>query len=266
MVSGLNLRCGSPHLYLYIRLDPLLIKTVCITQDFESRKEDKLTPFLTKLSNGKQVNYYAEHIKSMGFFGCFFDKAGEINRILAVCTGITNLVINAAVTSNLSSNLNLFENPQAWGSLRRLTISLSKHSGYREPTFHHACFRNLTHLHLLDDDEDWSYYTGWKNLTCLTHLAFACSGPPKQLRAILKKIPSVQYVALGFYRSGQQYEYAETTVNNSPHIRAAWGSKVVFLGTIPESDWERGARGGSDFWDLVEQEVERRLQDGSAGH
>jgi hypothetical protein len=37
------------------------------------------------------------------------------------------------------------------------------------------------------------------------------------------------------------------------------------LGEIPEYDWERGARGEGDFWDIVEEEVERRLsvEDGS---
>ena len=31
-------------------------------------------------------------------------------------------------------------------------------------------------------------------------------------------------------------------------------------------DWEHGARGEGDFWDLVEQEVERRLQEGSVDY
>ena len=37
--------------------------------------------------------------------------------------------------------------------------------------------------------------------------------------------------------------------------------RVVFLSEIPEHDWERGARGGGDFWDVVEQEVKRRLDE-----
>ena len=41
------------------------------------------------------------------------------------------------------------------------------------------------------------------------------------------------------------------------------GVRVVHLGEIPTHDWERGARGEGDFWDTLEQEVERRLEEGS---
>jgi hypothetical protein len=82
----------------------------------------------------------------------------------------------------------------------------------------------------------------------------------------MKTLPTVRYVALGSYRGGEQYKYVCATVNDNPHIRAAWGVRVVFFGEIPELDWERGARGEGDFWDIVEREVEGRLlahEDGS---
>ena len=71
-------------------------------------------------------------------------------------------------------------------------------------------------------------------------------------------------MALGHYCGGEEYKYAETEINNSPDVRAAWGVRVVFLSEIPEHDWERGARGGGDFWDVVEQEIKRRLEEMSA--
>ena len=77
---------------------------------------------------------------------------------------------------------------------------------------------------------------------------------------LMQRLPAVRYVALGSYKSRK---YGHATVNNSPHIRAAWGVRVVHLGEIPTHDWERGARGEGDFWDIVEQEVERRLEEGS---
>jgi hypothetical protein len=80
---------------------------------------------------------------------------------------------------------------------------------------------------------------------------------------LIQTLPTVRYVALGHYCCGERYKYADAAVNNSPHIRAAWGVRVVVLSEIPEYDWERGARGEGDFWDLVEQEVERRLEEGS---
>jgi hypothetical protein len=126
------------------------------------------------------------------------------------------------------------------------------------PNFYHPCFANLTHLHLYDEGDDWHTYAGWETLTSLTHLAFACAGPPETLH-LMQKLPTVQYVALGSYRGGGGHKYTYARVNNEPHIRAAWGVRVVFLLELPEYDWERGARGEGDFWDVVEREVARRL-------
>ena len=39
------------------------------------------------------------------------------------------------------------------------------------------------------------------------------------------------------------------------------GVRAVFSGEILEHDWEQGTK-GEGFWDLVEQEVERRLGEG----
>jgi hypothetical protein len=120
----------------------------------------------------------------------------------------------------------------------------------------------------MDDDGDWSTYTGWENLVSLTHLAFACyafAGPEEIVR-LMRTLPTLQYVALGYYRSSNQFEddvnaTVAATVNNIPHTRAEWGVQVVFLGRIPEYDWERGARGQGDFWGVVEREVKRGLRD-----
>jgi hypothetical protein len=236
------------------RLDPILIATVCITQNFQSKRRDQLERFLVKLTNGKPAEYYAQHIKNLAILGGFFEKEG-INRILAICTGVENLVVLAP-----ARGFDFFENPQAGRNLRRLTIKLENFSR-SFPNFNHSCFSNLTHLHLSDDNDDWPAYAGWGNLTSLTHLAFSCAVPDETL-PLLQTLPTIQYVALGNYCDGERYKYAETVVNNSPHIRAAWGVRVVFLSEIPEHDWERGARGGGDFWDVVEQEVKRRLEEG----
>ena len=233
------------------RIDPILIATVCIMDDFE-RDRDMPELFLAKLTNGKPVDYYAQHLKNLAILGGFF-QTETVNRILAICTGVENLVVLAPCDTNL------FKNPRAGRNLRRLTINLGRHFDSM-PNFYHACFAHLTHLHLWD--EDWAFYTGWENLASLTHLAFACASPP-QVVQLMQKLPSVRYVALGHYCSGERYKYADVTVNNEPHIRRAWGIRVVFLREIPEYDWERGARGEGDFWNVVEQEVERRLGEGS---
>jgi hypothetical protein len=211
--------------------------------------------FLAKLTNGKPIDYYAQHIKNLAILGGF-SKIETVNRVLAICTGVENLVLLAPC------HVDLFKNPSAGCNLRRLTINLGRQFDSM-PNFSHSCFANLTHLHLWDDDEDWVFYTGWENLTSLTHLALACSGSPAQVRKLTQKLPTVRYVALGYYCSGDKYKYADVTVNNESHVRRAWGVQVVLLGEIPEYDWERGARGEGDFWNVVERELERRLGEGS---
>ena len=67
-------------------------------------------------------------------------------------------------------------------------------------------------------------------------------------------------MAFGFYKSSPRTRYAEVVVYNVPHITAAWGVRVVFLSEIPQHDWEWGAQGEGDFWNVVEQEVERLLE------
>ena len=246
------------------RIDPILITTVCITEDF-SQREGKMKSFLSKLTSGKMpAEYYAQHVKNLAIFGGHYEE-GEIDRVLAICSGVENLVINKMVILNQSvKSLAFFDNPQAGAVLKRLFVNFWWNtSGSGMPSFDHACFRHLTHLHLADDDDDWPLYTGWENLVSLTHLALACSGSPAQVERVMQSLPAIQYVALGYYNGDERYRYADVVVNNSPHFRAAWGVRVVALGNIPRSDWKRGARGEDDFWNVVEDEVERRLQDGS---
>jgi len=228
------------------RIDPILIATVCITT---ITRKDRLELFLAKLTNGRPVEYYAQHIKNLSIVAPVQNKG--IHNILAICTGVENLALWAP-------GLNFFGNPHSGRNLRRLTIKLEGCFG-SPPNFYHPCFANLTHLHLYDEAEDLSTYPGWETLSSLTHLAFACAFPEITM-LLIQRLPAVRYVALGSYKGRK---YADATVNNNPHIRAAWGVRVVFLGEIPEHDWERGARGEDDFWDLVEQEVERRLEEGS---
>jgi len=212
-----------------------------------STRKGRLELFLAKLTNGKPVEYYAQHIKNLSILARFQNK--EINNILAICTGVENLALWA--------DPDFFGNPHSGRNLLRLTIQM-KRCFRSAPNFYHPCFANLTHLHLYDEEEDWSTYPGWETLSNLTHLALACSGSPETTMQLMQSLPAIRYVALGHYYASRKY--ADATINNCPHIRAAWGVRVVHLGEIPTHDWERGARGEGDFWDIVEQEVEGRLE------
>ena len=262
MVSGYN---GSKVIALltqrrYTRIDPLLITTIVI-KDFGSISEqwERLRRFLAKLTNGKPVAYYAQHIKNLAIPGVF-SQHEMINRILNICTGVENLLLLGT-----DEGFNLLENPHASRNLRRLCIELQKSfPPGSTPTFYHPCFANLTHLHLCDDENQWPTYVGWETLTSLTHLAFYFAEPEEIMR-LIQTLPTIQYVAIGHYDDSEMCRFAHATVNNSAQVREICGARVVFLSGISRNDWERGARGEGDFWDLVEQETKRRLEAESVG-
>ena len=219
----------------------------------------RLGQFLVKLTNGKPVEYYAQHIKNLAIFGVFSQNE-VINRILGICgAGVENLVLLVS-----ARGLDFFENIQAGRNLHRLTIHLGM---FFQPgstaNFYHPCFANVTHLHLWDGEGNWPTYAGWETLTSLTHLAFAFAVPEK-IMEIMRILPTVRYVAIGRYNGSTWYRYAEAAIDDSPHGRERFGARTVLFSSIPQNDLERGARGEGDFWDLVEEEVERRrLKEGS---
>jgi hypothetical protein len=154
------------------------------------------------------------------------------------------------------------EHPNAGSQLRRLTC---KFETLFQPwstgqNFHHTCFANLTHLHLYDEMEDWTTYLGFENLRSLTHLAFACCGP-EEVAFVMPKLPALEYVALCSYKSAdwlaQWGDACVSTVDTQVPVEV-YGIKVVWIEGLSMDDWERGASGRGDFWDIVEQEVATR--------
>ena len=110
-----------------------------------------------------------------------------INRILAIRTGVENLLL-----LRTDEGFDLFENPHAGCSLRRLGIELPRFfPPGSTPTFYHPCFANLTHLHLWDDANKWLTYVSWEALTSLTHLAFYFAEPEETIR-LIQTLPTVQ--------------------------------------------------------------------------
>ena len=243
------------------RIDPILIATVYIDCPFPGGQTNKLESFLSKLNSGRNpAEYYARYVKNLAFFGCF--RTSEINPILAICTGVENLAIRTHQDLLILTPVKFFADPQAGLALRRLCIDYeqcgwTKYSGSKKFP---SCFRNLTHLHLLDEYKGWPFnYTGWENLTYLTHLAFA-SCDTETLQEVMDLLPAIQFVALGNLYRGDQYDYIDVIIHDTPEL----DPRVVRLSNLPPSDWEFGARGKGDFWNTVEDEVERRLFEGRA--
>ena len=246
-------------LLIRYRIDPILIATVCIDDKSPSRHE-RIKSFLARLTNGKKpAEYYERHVKNLAFFGYFAEK--EVDAILAICSGIENFAIKAP-GAFIFMHLEFFKNPQSGTALRRLCIDYWRSGATNKPRLSfHPCFRNLTHLHLLDDYQNWPRFTGWETLTHLTHIAFA-SCETDSLQVVIGLLPAIRFVALCNAYTGDRYGYVDIVIHDSPELDL----RVVVLSNFPSLDWEYGARGKGDFWNAVEDEVERRLCEGRAKH
>jgi hypothetical protein len=240
-----------------MRIDPILYNTVILENEnlwmdtIEPRTvKSKFELFVANI-DCKPPEFYSTHVKNL-----WISAPGHLDgfdRILTVCSGVENLVLfpwGSHMTGSPPS-IHLLENLSC---LRRMTVNLDKLSVPWSPglSFGYACFSNITHLHLYDDDEDWPDYKGFEHLYSLTHLALACC-QSAQLAIVMPKLPALEYVALCSYSDG----YGHPRVDRK-FPTEMWAINVVRVSGLAIADWECGATGGTDFWDIVEEEVARR--------
>jgi hypothetical protein len=200
----------------------------------------------------KPPEFYSKHVKNL-WISAPFDPVAFL-RILTLCSGIENLVLFPWRHDIYHPSIPFQEHLNSNSSLRRLTLNLEHilppfSTGQH---FNYPFFANITHLHLYDESEEWSDYTGFEHLRSLTHLAFACC-EPDHLGIVMPKLPAIEYVALCSYKS----TYGRPVVNRRVPVEV-YGIKVVFLDGLTKRDWECGTTGRADFWDIVEREVTRR--------
>jgi hypothetical protein len=180
--------------------------------------------------------------------------------VLSVCTSVENLFLYPRARSVTS--VPFLAHPGAGSRIRRLTCTF----GFLFPhwtvmqNFHHACFANLTHLHLNDRPQHWTT-VGLENLCSLTHLA--CVGI-EEAGLLMPICPALEYVAICQYES---LEHSALSLEYSDLYmpRASCGVpidvysiEVVWIHCLTMDDWKCGATGRADFWDVVEQEVASR--------
>ena len=240
-----------------LRIEPILYEIV-ILRNFGRRSQASSLEYKPRFElfmaniDSKPPGFYSKHVKNLWISTS--DDPPAFERILSVCSGVENIVLFSNRRSINLPFIPFLEIPNAGSHLRRLTCKLES---FFPPwstmqNFEHPFFANLTHLHLYDEMEDWSTYVGFENLRSLTHLAFACCGP-EELATVMPKLPAVEYVALGHYRTDEGVPSVSRRVPVG-----VYGIKVVLMDGLTINDWEGGATGRADFWDLVEREVARR--------
>ena len=236
-----------------LRIGPILYKTVILDDTRKTHTAKSTFQLFVANLDYRRPEFYSTHVKNL-----WISATGDLNdfkRILTICSGVENLllpsmghVIPASWTKDPA--IELVEHLNASSSRLRRMTALGPHSPW--PNFEYACFANITHLHLHGCD-DWSRLKGFELLHSLTHLAVEWCRP-EQLALAMLKLPAVKYVAICKYET---HEYGHPMANRRVPIEMH-GINVVLVDGVTIVDWERGANGGADFWDVVEKEVALR--------
>jgi hypothetical protein len=236
----------------------LILYEVVILRNFGRRSQASSLTYKPRFElfmaniDSKPPGFYSKHVRNLWISTA--DDPPAFERILSVCSGVENLVLFSNRRSINLPFIPFLEIRNAGSHLRRLTCKLETlfPPWSTMQNFQHPFFANLTHLHLYDEMEDWSTYVGFENLRSLSHLAFACCGP-EELATVMPKLPVIEYVALGHYMTDQSVPSVRRRIPVE-----VYGIKVVLMDGLSINDWEGGATGRADFWDLVEREVSRR--------
>ncbi|KAH9985247.1 hypothetical protein BJV77DRAFT_1033317 [Russula vinacea] len=238
-------------------IEPILYEIVILDNYGRRSQASSLTykpSFELFMANidSKPPEFYSKHVKNLWISTA--DDPSAFERILSVCSGVENLLLFSHRRSINLPFIPFLEIPNAGSHLRRLTCKLETlfPPWSTMQNFQHPFFAKLTHLHLYDEEEDWPAYVGFENLLSLTHLAFACCGP-EELATVMPKLPAIEYVAICYHKMDE----CVPAVSRRVPVEV-YGIKVVWIDGLSINDWEGGATGRADFWDLVEREVDRR--------
>ncbi|KAJ7167919.1 hypothetical protein C8R46DRAFT_1094516 [Mycena filopes] len=159
----------------------------------------------------------------------------ERDSVLAACTGTRDLFLGFNVTPDLSRL-------SAMSDLRRLTAEFDLLFPGCPVDFSHPAFRNLTHLEILDRASERDARTWARVPQCipnLTHLAFNDFGFCPIFGPLVRVSRTLE--CLVFLCADEAEIAAAHAIVGDP--------RFVATGEVDFSlDWQRGARGGQDYW------------------
>ncbi|KAJ7015846.1 hypothetical protein C8F04DRAFT_1171182 [Mycena alexandri] len=162
--------------------------------------------------------------------------------LLPNSSGITSLFLDAEV------DLSLFD-VLANTRVRRLNLSVppSPHDQWAQSILKQPMFLSISHLDLYKDNSTHSNWDDWSllaSLPALTHLCFSKTLSVLILNNVLAECPRLRAVITAFWAEGEEDKallFAGGLATNDPRA-------VVMAPSEYKEDWERGIRGGEDFW------------------
>ncbi|KAJ7892519.1 hypothetical protein B0H14DRAFT_2560228 [Mycena olivaceomarginata] len=227
---------GIPALMLVayrvkIWVEPLLYRVVFVSR---SQRIEHFPHFTTssvlRLSQEKTSEFLRNSVRHM-YLGGFFPG---MHSVLEACTGITELTLNIGVFVNI----NILG---AMSRLRRLTVEVDRLFPGLPVDFSHLAFRNITHLEVLDAASDrlTSQWMQINSIPNLTHLAFSDPGFVPIFEEVLRHCDRL--ACMVFLCADEKLIAGAQSVGADP--------RFVVSGVIDlHLDWQRGVRGGQDYW------------------
>ncbi|KAF8143866.1 hypothetical protein K438DRAFT_1847121, partial [Mycena galopus ATCC 62051] len=214
-------------------------------------------PAWYSLMKSKPASFFSDHVRHVQLVGV---PIAEILPALAACNATINLALfNVSCVEGDAALLELL------GGFHLKRLSTPEYYWLRPGglgDFGHPLFAHITHLDLPSNLTRGNQSAKWSQLALiprLTHLSF--SEDFLSYRSIFGVIlehlcKSLQVLAMVF-SSPTSLKFTQAVLNAELQP-SSFDPRVVFLAVADrQADWERGARGGDDYWIAAERLVEK---------
>ncbi|KAJ7142963.1 hypothetical protein C8R44DRAFT_761485 [Mycena epipterygia] len=245
-IAALSNSRSIPRLLLVSRrvriwIEPLLYRIVVFRSPLSTLVRFPSNVFDPE-TRTKSPAFFQQHVHHLCVGNMDVVSHKALEAILSTCSGVYDLLIS--IYDPPPNTLALI----ATMPLQRLCADLHFLFATDTIDFAHPVFANITHLDLLDPDMgDWG---GLALLPSLTHLAFNDDAPTDVLRTVLADCAALRVLTLLCDTRATELSALASDVR-----------LVVVLCTSSQwfrEDWQRGARGGRDYWRTAEEFIERR--------
>ncbi|KAF8664591.1 hypothetical protein AX16_000723 [Volvariella volvacea WC 439] len=200
----------------------------------------------------------------------------ETKTYLSQCHNVYNLALWSHVDADslavLTAVLRSPHRRSTTPPFRRLSTSLSDLFS-QNVDFHHAIFRHITHLDVVDRWDAWEKDNNFACLPALTHLAFNSESPITIIANCLSRCPKLELLVILGVRHVDELKAQIPPFRTKNVFDKKTGAMVTVRTDVPEDrvvmnlpegpggwigDWVRSAECGDDFWSRGEEIVKRR--------
>ncbi|TFK64837.1 hypothetical protein BDN72DRAFT_846247 [Pluteus cervinus] len=186
-------------------------------------------------------------------------EARQLLPLLSSCPNLQNFALWYSGDDDLSSFLPILTTIQP----RRLSLNLPalfSDSLFTRMHAQDAAFRNLTHLDLISNIDEWAEIEGIGELPSLTHLAYSGEFPLEIVHAVLKYCKTLQVLVLlpTLLPQPDWPVFEPETVKGIEFDANSDDPRIVVFVCRFREDWEKGAQGGKDMWLMAEEIVAKR--------